>query len=177
MDMTTTFTTEQKLFFDRCYAQAQDEIVADVQSLDVRPEVKDFEDLQSMVDANEYGKLVSHLDEWQAMFPAEDQFEIVANMLQDRLDAWIKSGIIPTLAQFADAYPKHTFHSVDRDEIDADSPDGDVPEYLIAFHFEGSNIVDPYASDCGRFQVDPFLHYGLTPLAAHNLRKFNRVVY
>lgn len=34
------------------------------------------------------------------------------------------------------------------------------------FEFHGTFVVDPFRSECGRFEVDPFEYYGLTKTVA-----------
>ena len=36
------------------------------------------------------------------------------------------------------------------------------PPEFKAFEFNGTTITNPYISECGRFEVDPFTYYGLT---------------
>lgn len=33
----------------------------------------------------------------------------------------------------------------------------------LGFTFRGVFVVDPRVSECGRFEVDPLIYYGLTP--------------
>ena len=48
--------------------------------------------------------------------------------------------------------------------VECDSPerDCDCEPVFKVFEYGGVSITNPYLSECGRFEVDPFEYYGLT---------------
>jgi len=48
---------------------------------------------------------------------------------------------------------------------------------ILGFDHDGSFIVDPTASECGRFEVDPIKEYGLTQKQVESILEHNKDLY
>jgi len=48
---------------------------------------------------------------------------------------------------------------------------------ILGFDHEGSFIIDPTTSECGRFEVDPIKEYGLTQKQVDRILEHNKDLY
>jgi hypothetical protein len=72
---------------DRAFRTAVDEIIDDIETGTLPPEVKTFAELHNYVDANEYGGLCDVVGT-----VSQDELEDYGNALQSRLDQWLSNG-------------------------------------------------------------------------------------
>ena len=78
------------------------------------------------------------------------------------------------LERLQQKYPALDFthiYKIDTSECDNDR----APERLICFTANGMACVDPFSSDCGRFEVDPKTAYGIDVDDATEMAIFNGV--
>jgi hypothetical protein len=52
-----------------------------------------------------------------------------------------------------------------------DEEGNQIPSY--GFEHKGIFVTDPYISECGRFEVDPYTYYGLHHSKANEIVKLN----
>jgi hypothetical protein len=53
---------------------------------------------------------------------------------------------------------------------------GKCAAWLVTVEAKGGTVIfDPYASECGRFRIDPFTEYGISPDAARLMSQHNQV--
>ena len=48
-------------------------------------------------------------------------------------------------------------------------------DHVVVIRVNDFNVIDPYASECGRFYVDPEEAYGISDRAAQRMRAFNGI--
>lgn len=190
-------TPEQAM--EVCLTRAKREIIEDVKAGYHRPEsIKEFGDLHDKRDANEYGGMCGDdmVAELQAVLPAlpdDDDSDTFltqrvmrfAEDLHNTVNQWIKDGGIQAtllLEHLQAAHPEGAFSLADRDEVGAGEEyytpaDGEAapPKIMVTVDSDGESIIDPFASGCGRFPINPE-EYGITYVEAQAIRAHNRVV-
>lgn len=71
-------------------------------------------------------------------------------------------------------YPSHLVQVVKKDDYYSDWDE--APEEVIQITRNDFSIVDPFASECGRFGVDPLATYGIEKADADLIRNHNRII-
>lgn len=80
------------LNFDNRLAQGKTEILQDIATGRVPAQLHDFDQLNSYVDANEYGGLTE--DGFAESFDSREEWLQFCSLLQASLDSWIRNGLI-----------------------------------------------------------------------------------
>lgn len=70
-------------------------------------------------------------------------------------------------------YSKLVFITVGK--VESSIEDEAAPEVLVAIEYQGMSIIDPFASECGRFIVDPVVQYGMQRNDAQLISNYNKV--
>jgi hypothetical protein len=77
------------------------------------------------------------------------------------------------IAALQAAHPELTFEITEKAET-AYVDDAEYADRLIGLLVDDMLIIDPFASSCGRFDVDPHVSYGLPLAAAKEVVKHNK---
>ena len=78
------------------------------------------------------------------------------------------------LERLQQKYPALGFTIINRDDT-AECNNDRVPDQLICFSANDMAYIDPFASDCGRFEVDPKTAYGIDIDDATEMAVFNGI--
>lgn len=162
------------------------EIMEDVEERRVPLEVDSFARLHDFVDANEYcgfcedgtAEALQQAFGWTDIenTPMPDAQHAFISAVQDALHQWLVDGGLRAemlVRHLRAAYPTRPFKV--ETQLEFGYVGDGMPGLLVVIDDSDFGAIDPLASSCGRFPVNPVTEYGISYMDALAIRAHNRV--